>query len=33
VEEWEEPLHHGSLMGNLSHIAPHYNPSQTFFLT
>jgi hypothetical protein len=27
VEEWEEPLHPGSLCANISHYLPQYNPN------
>ena len=30
VEEWEEPLHPGSLRANLSHFLPQCNPNFTF---
>ena len=33
MEEWEEPLHPGSLPANLSHFPPQRNPNCTFFPT
>ena len=33
MEEWEEPLHPGSLSANLSHFPPQRNPNCTFFPT